>query len=94
MQFDDRGDHAQPQTQAFGVSTFVCGDRTVEIAHFANQRGELDLAKTFSRRRLCSISVNAQTATDWPVALGAALFVMKGSSPEALVKAANILRIK
>jgi len=23
MQFDDRGDHAQPQTQAFGVSTFV-----------------------------------------------------------------------
>ena len=23
MQFDDRGDYAQPQTQAFGVSTFV-----------------------------------------------------------------------
>jgi hypothetical protein len=43
--------------------TLVLGDRTVEIAHFANQRGELDLAKPFSPSAMLDFR-NAQQRRD------------------------------
>src|SRR6516162_2360620 len=43
--------------------TLIVGDRVIEIAHFAHQRGKLDLAKPFSPSTLLDFR-NAQECSD------------------------------